>query len=261
MKFRRGYKKRVAGARSKIRVKKTAIGNSKTNIVKLNNQVRTIRRTLRKKAENVQYQYGATISDMVSDYCQVGLTQYASWTPIFGTSAVDGTDPKAYYKSLNIDCRLSIENFTNPSELDTLDYTVFLVSIRDEASNVWNATNGTLTLVAGRDYSNGGIGGVMIRLNPKMFKIHRMKRLTTSNFGAALQYSSAANFKPIYKWSWKVRPRHSIVNPIGDWNALTINRDPSKNYYVLCFNNNSSVDGTFPQLMVGSVSTIQVQGA
>lgn len=256
--FKRNYKRRYG---RKIRTRKVAIGSSKTNIVRLQKQISTIRRGLRKKAITVQYQYGVDIPNMTQDFAQVNLTQYASWTPCFGASVVDGTDNRAYYKSATVDCRLSIENLVNPSELDTLDYTFFLVSLRDEASNIWNQTTGVLTMVNGRDYSTQGVAGMMVRLNPKMFKIHRMKRLTSSNFGTSLGFSTASNFKPIVKWTWRYAPKRPINNPIGDWSALAIDRDPSKNYYILAFNNNSSVDGTFPQFTVGTIHTVQVQGA
>lgn len=260
-KSRRFSRARRFRPRRGLKFKKVVKGGTRSNINKLAKTVKSIQKTLAVKAENVQYQQGFNIANMTQDYVSTCLTQYASWTPCFGASVVDGTDNKAFYRSATIDCRLSIENLTNPSELDTLDYTIFLVSVRDEASNIASSSNTVLTMVNGRDYTTQGVGGMMVRLNPKMFKIHRMKRLTTTNFGASLQYSSAGNFKPIVKWTWKVAPRRAITNPIGDWSALVADRDLSKNYYLIAFNNNSSVDGTFPQLEIGTVHTVQVQGA
>lgn len=254
-KFQRKFK-------NTVRTRKVASGKASTNVVKLQRQVSTIRRSLYKKAINCQYISGTNMS-LGADFGQFNLTQYASWSPCFGVSVVDGTDNKAYYKNCTIDCRLTLQNSgLYTSETDTVDYTVFLVSLRDEASNVWNQSNGTLTLSSGRDYTDGAVAGMMVRLNPKMFKIHRMKRITTTNFSTGLGFGTAAGpLKPIVKWTWKINPRRSITNPIGDWSALAIDRDPSKNYYVLAFNNNSLADGEAPVFSVYGLHTVQVQGA
>jgi len=256
--FKRFGKRRYT---RKVRTRKVAVGSSKINIVKLQKQVSGISRSLRRKAEMVQYHYGFD-QDLSSDYGSFCLTNYASWSPIFGTSSDDGIDPKAYHKSSSVECRLSLENgiFT---ETSTIDYTIMLVSLRDEGQNVFNVSTGALSLVSTRDYTNSNLPYAMTRVNPKMFKIHRVKRITQSNMGLGLQSATAASgtMKPIIRWTWKLNPRSEIINPIGNWTALGCNRDPSKNYFIIAFNNNSGLDAEYPRFSIACVHHVQVQGA
>lgn len=255
--IRKFFPRRRRYARKSMPTKRVPVGRTRTNLVRLQKQVSSISRSLRRKAENVQYTYGFD-QNLSSDYTSMCITNYASWTPIFGTTSDDGTDPKAYHKYTSMDCRLSIGN-----ELDTVDYTVMLVSLRDEGQNVFNVATGALSLVNNRDYTNANLGYSQTRVNPKMFKVHKVKRFTTSNFGASLfvPTAAAAGYKPYVKWTWSIKPRTSIVNPIGNWTALGCNRDPSKNYFIIAFNNNSAIDLEYPSLAVACCHTIQVQGA
>lgn len=250
---------RFKGAKKSVKETKT-IKPTGENLSKINKKVNRIEKSLKKSAEIIHcgdYMNDSMSAD-VDSYC---LTKYSQWTNIFGGSSDDNYNNQAIHKSFGIDCRLSLQNGLN-TETDSISYTFFLVSLTDEANNILDLSTGQITLTAGLHYylNNNG-GGAFI--NKKMFKILKVKRIEQSNFGQALSVASAgaAGLKPTVRWYWKIQRNSIIKNPTGNWKALPCNRDPSKNLFILGFNNNSGADGEFPNFQYSAVHTIQVDGA
>lgn len=191
---------------------------------------------------------------LTAPFYQVNLCNYGGMAPIFGSDADDDNDNKIIHKSFGMDLRVSLENTINNEE-NTIGFTTFLVSLRDAATPAFNPTTGVLTLTANTHYyqTTG-----MTLLNKKFFKIHKIKRFTLTNYGTALTASAAqSQYGSDCRWYWKMSPSALIQNPIGNWSALASALDPSKQYYLLVFNDNTSADGESPALTTNIVHTMK----
>lgn len=184
------------------------------------------------------------------------LSNISSWSAIFGTGADDGTANSMVHKSMGIDMYLTLENTVN--EPDTTEFTIFLVSLKDEFntnSNNFNQLTGDIVLSAGFHYA---VNGGLVMLNKKVFNIHAVKRRVLTNHGQALSASSAqtqggTDMRLYLKYS----PRKKIVAPYGNWKDIACPGDPSKNYFLICFNDNSALDLQNPRMKINVVHTIE----
>lgn len=252
MPYRRRYRprRRVArkgGVKAMARPKKTAIQ-------KLATAVRTLQRKNRSEAEYLNFSYGVEPTGMESPAYIYPLNFYQGMTPIFGVSADDLEANKIIHKSAGLDMRVTLENPVNNEE-NTIGFTAFLVSLKDDIGAVFNPGTGGLTLVANQThYINQG----MAMLNKKMFNIHRVKRFHLTNHGTPLAQSAAqTQYGTDCRWYWKVSLNKTIQNPQGNWKSLNSALDPSKQYYVLIFNDNSIVDLESPTVSVSAVHTFK----
>lgn len=171
-------------------------------------------------------------------YVFSNLTNWSLKGAIFGTDNTDWNQSnKIYHKKMTIDCRLTAGN-----EYDLIGYRVFLVSIRDGA-NVparWNSGTGGLALTGNQDYASTSFGKAM--LNPRVFKIHKMKSFFTTNYGANAATTGNAGNQLVKEWKWTIYPRHTVYNPTDNVSNMVTSYDPSKCYYLLIFNDNSSAE-------------------
>lgn len=174
----------------------------------------------------------------------IPLCDFTSLTPRFGTEADDSNDASAILKSINMHTRVTLENISGVNEEETTTFTVFLVSVKDEASNVINATTGFLNPMT--DGSEFYIVAGMVYLNNKVFKVHKFKRFTLTNHGTLLTAPSAqSQYGTALEWSWKIKPNVKITAPgfggVNDWIQMK-HGDPSSSYYLLFFSDNSGAD-------------------
>ena len=93
-------------------------------------------------------------------------------------------------------------------------------------------------------------------VNKKMFKIHYFKTFSLTNFASALGTSSAGG-KAFKEGYIKLRMNNLIRNPAGNWRALNSALDPSKQYYMLVFNDNNSADTESPTLTYNAIHTFK----
>jgi len=196
----------------------------------------------------VQNYYG--INSLTQDFFYFNLTDYAGTVDVFGTAADDVTSNKMTLKEIKIDFRIDAN-----TEKDLIGYTVYLVSLKDEASDRLNPSTGVLSLTTAIDYAQY-LGGAFV--NPKLFTVHRRKYFNTTNMAIATTIPSANNSKIAYDFSWTIKPNKVIVNPRGNWSALHSSLDPSKCYYLLVFNNNSSADSENPTIQLNEIMKLRV---
>jgi len=208
----------------------------------------------KKSHQYLNYAQSESRVNMSADYVALNLCNYSAGTPIFGAAANDENDYKIIHQSFGLDCYLSLENTIN-NEPDTTTFTIFLVSLTDDIGNVFNITTGALTLTAGTHYyiQNG-----QCMISKKCFKIHKVMRKVLTNHGTALiapsaQTQSGTDFRFYIKHS----PRTTISNVGGDWKNLSSSVDPSKQYYLLIFNDNSVLDLQSPALTYNLVRTMK----
>lgn len=175
------------------------------------------------------------------------------WTPTFGSNTNDISNvDKMYINSYKMDVRLSQDN-----EPDRIYYTAFVVSLKDQAadSTTFDPATGNLALADGIHYKQLGINGRVL-LNQQFFNIHSYKRFT---MGGRPGDQSAPETKDL---SFTIVPKQKlIVNPRGNVllnGSFTFPKDPSQNYYILLFNDDSGVDLQANKIMIGGLASIAV---
>lgn len=237
-------------------------------ITTLANQIKSIKKTLKAETEYLQYGNHTANGVIQSPAYQINMNDFQNLQRIFGTTADDDTDNKIVRRSFGIDMYVTAESPNNEEE--TIHYTAFMVSLRDEANDLslWNPLTGTLNLVQGTHYyDNAGLtAGAMVLLNKKYFKIHKTKRFTLTNNGTALVNPSAqTQYGTDCRWYWKMNTGNQVIQnsggvPGGNWKDMRAIPDPSKNYYILIFNDNSLVDLEYPELQYTTVQTFAKMG-
>lgn len=233
------------------KVSKMAKGKQ-TKIQTLAKAVKSLQLANRKNSEYLNYwQYGS--QSVVGDVSVINLSGFNGFIDAFGTSSNDDTGNKMVHKSFGMDLYLTLEATVN--ETDTTQFTMFLVSLRDIIGNAYNPSSGALSLISGQHYV---IRGGQVLLNKKCFKIHKMKRITLTNHGTSLANPSAQTQSGTdCRFYWKSRPNALITNPVGDWKSMNSAQDPSKQYYLLTFSDNSSGDLQNPQLQYNIIHTVK----
>jgi len=179
--------------------------------------------------------------------------QMNTWAAIFGSNTTDIINvDKVYVNNYTVDMRLTQDN-----EPDRIFYTVFLVSLKDQAAdaNTFDPATGSLQLLDSIHYQTLSTNG-RILLNTKFFNIHSMKRFT---MGGRAGDQSAPEIKDL---SFKVVPKQKlIVNPRGNVlqnAAFTFPKDPSQNYYMLVFNDDSGADLQTNKMYVGGLANLAI---
>jgi len=240
-------------AKRRVYRKRKGMG-ARPSVAKLARVVKGLVRKEKVADEYINLGQFNSYDSMVSPYSIVNLCNYTGMAGIFGTASDDRTDNKIVHQSMGMDIRVSLENTVNNEE-NTVNFTAFLVSLRDQASAVFTPSNGALSLTADvHYYSTSGCA----LLNKKIFKIHKFKRFTLSNYGTALTASAAqTQYGTDIRWYWKHSPRTTIVNPAGGWSSLGSALDPSKQYYLIVFNDNTAVDGESPTITTNVVHTLK----
>lgn len=222
----------------------------KQTLAKVDKQIKSIKNTLKKErvyGQKVQY-YNVTPT---GDLTYLNLCDFASQVGVFGTAANDLTGNKTKICSIDLDMYL-----TASSEKDTIGYTIFLVSLKDNIGSDFNTYTGALGASINNHYIfyNG-----MAKLNTSVFKIHKSKRITMTNFGKAIgDPTSKQQFGLDCRWNWKIRPNKIVKNAFGDWNTLHSSVDPSNQYYLLIFNDNSGVDFENPNIKLTQLNNYEV---
>lgn len=255
MAYKKSFK-RFRG-KGKIKTKKVARASG-ANMSKLQTQINRINKRLRREDEYINLGQWRDNAQLVADYVAVNLSNFNSMDQIFGTSTNDTEANKMIHKSFGLQIKVALENQLGASELLTTGISMFLVSLKDEASSIFNPATGALSLGINSSYYT--TRGYTL-LNKKYFNIHKKKFFSLTNHGSALIYSSAqTKYGSNYECYWKWRPNKVITNPTGDVYSLQSALDPSKQYYLLIFNNNSNTANGSPTLTMNAVHTIKVLG-
>jgi len=220
-----------------------------TAITTLAKAVKSIQ--LKMKAKTVLLNYGyKNDNQLLSSNVEVfHLTRYVDWNPIFGATGNDDDANKMIHKSMGIDMY-----FNSQSESDQINFTVFIVSLKDTALGFNNAT-GALTMVEDQDYHQVD---ALAMVNKKSYNIHYCKRFTLGNNGVGLGSSTAqTQYGTDRRLYAKIKCNKSVENPHGDWKQLNVSADPSDNYYLLVFNDNGLLDAQYPRVRINAVHTVE----
>ena len=177
----------------------------------------------------------------------------SAWTPIFGYDSNDFSNVnKVYVNSYKVDARI-----LQGSEADAIWYTAFVVSLKDDAadSTTFDPATGILTLTNGVHYTTlGGNGKVLV--NPRVFNIHSYKRFY---MGGRPGDQSAPVVRDL---SFTIVPKQKLItNPKGNvfgTGGLSFPKDPSKNYYMLLFNDDLGSDLQTNNITIGAVANMAI---
>jgi len=277
MPFRRYTKRRGTGRkpmRRGIRTTRTA-KPSGANMARLQKQVNRIARAVRKVPQTHYVTYSKSDLAMGRQYMAINLSNYSTggnsqtvqtygytYRPAgaltFGSTTADLESNRIYDKSMTIQLKFSCGN-----ELSNVNYTMFLVSLKDSANDgdMWDPTTGDLELVPGTHYTpsvSSTLGQVMI--NRKCFNIHYYKRFTIGNNGSALTSATARGQLLSERiFTLKKKLGNWIYNPTGDvWGNMATARDPSKQYYLLIFNDDNAGDLEYQNVAYNIVRSVSV---
>lgn len=263
------YSSRRRSTRSKSLKVKKSIPASASNMYKMAKAIKSLQKKQSKNHQRLNFiQKGAFLTTS-ADFQLINLCDYNAMTglgPLFGADSNDWQGNQMTHKSMGIQCYVDLENINGVNEEGTVHFSAYLVSLRDSANNgVFNPANGNLNLIPNVHYVMSTVGalgnGGMAFLNKKMFRIHKKKYFTLSNREQALGTSaSQTQYGTNHQWYWKLAPNSYIKNPTGNWASLQSALDPSKQYYLLLFNDNSLADAEAPQFQYSVIHTIQSEG-
>jgi len=242
---RKGAKRPARKGVSKLLKKPT------TAITTLAKAVKSIQLKMKRKVLTLNYGQQGDNQNLSSQYDVIKLSNYSSWSAIFGAGANDAEANKMIHKSFGIDMY-----FDANSETDNTHFTVFLVSLKDSIrGSAFNNSTGNLSLSNNVDYyQNYGF----TLLNKKSFNIHGVRRFTLGNNGVGLGSSTAqTQYGTDRRIYMKASCNKTIENVNGDWKSLDCSPDPSDNYYILIFNDNGFLDATYPRLRTNIVHTVE----
>jgi len=213
----------------------------------------------------------STVTGVGASYDARALFKFANWTRVFGTDADDEVNKVCLIRGLTGRLRMAS---TEPS---ARQYSVWVVSLKDNASELLTAGTGELaTLVDGTHYIGGGSD---VLLNLKFFKVHYCKRHTAGTtdmyktaYGTgsgsvanapAIQAitTNATDNNRLMNFILKLGKGIRVSNPAGDWKAGGYPKDPSQNYYLLTFASpDANSDFESPQLFYDTLATVEVSG-
>lgn len=244
---------RATGKKPKT-VKALAKPKETNDIQVLAKAVTKLQKQNRTECEYLNYGYAEADIPMTNPFYQVSLSRPSAWSAIFGAGTNDAEANRIVHKNFRLECRISLENLLNNEE-NTVNFTAFLVSLKDDATPIFNQSTGVLTMSNNNHYyqQNG-----ITFLNPRVFKVHKMKRFTLTNFGGSLDIAGAqSQYGADKRFHFKIPVNKTIVNTAGDWRGLSQVPDPSKSYYLLIFNDNSLADGENPTMNLSVVHTLK----
>jgi hypothetical protein len=196
-----------------------------------------------------------TDASVVTPYYQYHVNNLMqSWQPIFGYDSGDFSQVnKCYVNSYKIDARLS-----QGSEADLIWYTAYVVSLKDDGadSTTFDPATGALTLSNGTHFQTMGAQGKVF-LNPRFFNIHHYKRFSMG--GRAGDQSN-----PVQRdLSFTIVPKQKLItnpkgNIFGTPGGMQFPKDPSKNYYLLLFNDDSGSDLQVNKITICGMATLAI---
>lgn len=245
------FYRRRPSYRSRRKSSIRSIKPRKTAITKLASAVRRLQ--VAQRTDKGDYQIAQLNTQSISEpYNVINLSDINGANSIFSTDKVEDFGvQKTKHISTGIDMTIdhSVVGF---DETGNVQYTCFLVSLKDEIGSAFDSATGSLTLLPNVHYvSEQGL----TLLNKNCFNIHSIKRFNLGNNNEDLGFSSANQYGSMKRWYMKIAPRVNIENPLGNVRLLRSGLDPSKSYYIILFNNNGILDGQLPDWKYSLVST------
>lgn len=236
----------------KIYRKRRIYRRRKATVASLNKKVNYLSKRVAGNTNSVfLYSERANNTPISSPYTYYNLLPLSGFAPCFGDDVNDLTPSnKLICKKLKLDVTLNASN-----ETDFITGTIFVVSFKSQGvvSSFYDPITGTLNLTAGTHYTN--IAG-MVRLNPRFFNIHYVKRWNTANGGVSWGSTGIGDSKMyMRRYSKTFYLNYSVISPSGNWRSMVSPIKGEENRYLLNFNDDSNLDGESVRISVQSSLT------
>ena len=233
---------------------------STASVAELQSQLNRLKRSVAKKDEEHYLTYSLVNNSVIRDYVAVNLSNFSTASGTITTGPGSSTNPPAALSFGTTAADLACNRLTDKmiefkakfqatgTEPDNITYSVFVVSLKDDANdgNLFDPLNGELTMTADKEYTKSPTSGALslVLLNPKVFKIHKQWQFTIGNNGVSPSTATAQQGMLTQKTiEFKKKLGWDIINPIGDvWQQCQSARDPSKQMYLLIFNDDTYLD-------------------
>lgn len=223
----------------KAPVKKRTTPKTESVAKKVTALARTVKKLNQISYDKVMFKGYGHDGGIAQPYYAFHVNQLTSqWDPVFGYDSADIQNVnKVYVNSYKVDARIR-----QGSEADLIYYTAFIVSLKDQAadSTTFDPLTGNLTLANGIHYEQIGANGKVL-MSKSMFNIHAYKRFY---MGGRSGDQSAPVLRDL---SFTIKPKQRLIqNPKGNvfgLSGLSFPKDPSQNYYLILFNDDSVADG------------------
>lgn len=212
-------------------------------------RVAGISRTLRKATEWSDWTQERLGVDAVAPFQQFHINNYSTWLPTFLNGMSSATSQGTLQEVTWVNSKLTMD-FNLKADYANITYTVFLVQLKDQfRNNQYDDTTGTITLTAGVHY-NSTEG--MTMLNKRFFVIRGVRKFTLGNFGVnpATVGDAGGSIDDYKRITFALRPNKKVIRQEAGRRLIGFvgtpaqealpDPDPSKNYYVLVFNNDAS---------------------
>lgn len=229
------------------------------SLVKLTKDVGTIKKKLKETYETHYIQNRGASTSFSADYLAINMLDYVTCRFLFGATASDVATCN-HWKHINMKGDFI---FTPNNEMSNVDLSVFVVTLKDEASALYDKSTGALTLTEGLHYAINDLqtDAGQTYLNPKCFNIHLTKRWIIGNNNIASNGPTGTgntSVTGVKRRALTIKCNQMQYNPAGNVQSLKVSQDPSKQWYMLIFNNNSSADFEFPQVYYNIIHKIDV---
>lgn len=244
MPYRKSYRRPVRRTRRPVRFRKKTVYNNAKRVKSLENKVRTLT-----KHEKVwgTYKYAVSYS-LTSPFQTIKLMDPSVWGATFGNpSIVENTNQ---FNLNSITLNMSI---TPGNEMGLIDMTIFIVSARKEnAAKVLQESSSATSLISNTDYIQDSYGTGTI-LNLDRWKVHAMRKVYTRKY-----YDGEGDEipTPTRRLTFKIPWKTPLKSGTGNWRStITALADinPSRQLYVLVFNNNSGLNLGFPSVYTNTL--------
>lgn len=179
------------------------------------------------------------------------LCNWSGTIPVFGSSNADLDLANSFYhRGFGLDCFV-----TNNTETGSINFTAFLVSLKDGIGSAFDQSTGTLNLTNPNHFYNNGLTALTM-LNKNAFTIHKVKRFTLSNMDQPFSAGPQTQYGNTMRWYWKQSVNKKCICPNASMKAQNSSLDPSKSYFLILANDNNTLDGEVPIIRATVVHTI-----
>lgn len=228
-------------------VKKTYRKSKKST---LNKRLKALEIKTKQVTHNVQFVSSDNFltSSVTGNYVSATkLTNYVTWQFMFPSSAVGfPTNYQAIHKKTVVDLCFRKDG-SLLKETANVDATFFLASPRDSRGSV-----DTVPLTNNVDYY---LYDGIAYLNTKAWNIKAYRRITLASDDSG---PNEKRFKMLAKMNCKITNTGATALASQDWKQMNSSPDPSDNLYLICFTNDSNVDGESSALSYNALHSMMV---
>lgn len=186
--FTRKKRTRASSNKKHILVKKSARAQQK-QLMSLQKQVNTIKRSVKDITQYAQYSYPLAETGMEHNWNITQLVRPDQWSQVFQSTTEQNNSNKFRIRNMSMEVFMSINDTELPCPPQIV--TFFLCSLRKETAALTlqdlggiglpNLNTSGINSYFNRTDFGGGTYQGLVKLNPAAFKIHKVKRFEIQN--------------------------------------------------------------------------------